>query len=83
MLDNHGIEKALKELPVNNPQIEVHGGGKEIVVSVTSDTFKEMNEAKRQAMVWDHLRSRYAPSDLVAIEFILVNAPGEDTSDQE
>lgn len=83
MLDKQSLETALKELPVKNPQVDVQGEGKEIVITLTSDSFKGMNVAKRQAMVWDYLRSHYSPDDLVAIEFVFTNVPGEDTADQE
>ena len=55
-------------------------GGLTLVATVVSGSFRDQDEADRQAAVWGYLRDKLGSDGLRNIEFIFTNTPEEDTA---
>ncbi|MBI2375115.1 MAG: hypothetical protein HYV07_14050 [Deltaproteobacteria bacterium] len=71
------LENTLRTMPgVDKEKVEVVGD-RTLVATVVSGSFRDQDEADRQAMVWRFLRERIGSDALQNIEFIFTNAPDE------
>jgi acid stress-induced BolA-like protein IbaG/YrbA len=75
---------ALRQLPVQDPTIEMHAGdGYHLLATVVSPTFEGMDEFDRQDLVWGHLREHLDMGARARIEFVFTDAPSELIEDTE
>ena len=72
------LETDLRSLP-KVQSVSVEGNG-QLIATVVSGSFEQLDEGKRQKLVWTHLWSRHSdePYQLSNIEFIFTNAPDEE-----
>ena len=72
------LQAALTDMPnIDNATVV---GGLTLVATVVSGTFRDQDEADRQALVWSYLRGRLGADELQNIELIFTNTPEEDTA---
>jgi acid stress-induced BolA-like protein IbaG/YrbA len=79
-MTKENLERALRELPLKNLTVVVNLDGRRLTAVVTAPKFTNMDEAERQRIVWGHFRKRFSDHELVRLEFIFTNAPGEATA---
>ena len=72
------LQTILEALAVDHPRVEVVGQRPNLLATVTSSSFADLDDGLRQELVWGHLRERARSADHLAdVEFIFTNAPGE------
>jgi acid stress-induced BolA-like protein IbaG/YrbA len=72
------LQAALAQMPnIENATVV---GGLTLVATVVSGSFRNQDEADRQAAVWAYLRNRLGSGELQNIEFIFTNTPEENTA---
>ncbi len=57
--------------------VELSWDGPRLVASVVSASFENVDEAERQAMIWDLLEQHLSIDDRLRIAFIFTNSPRE------
>lgn len=63
---------------LDNPEVDaIRGEFTKVMGVVVSPSFEGMNEAQRQAVVWDRVFKTFEPADVKRIEFIYTDAPSE------
>lgn len=72
------LQQALDEMPNIHRATVV--GGLTLVATVVSGSFRDQDEAVRQATVWGYLRGRLGSDELQNVEFIFTNTPEENTA---
>lgn len=77
MLNTETLEQALRELDLEELEVRVIPEGHRFTAVVMTPAFTDMDEADRQSLVWGHLRERFSDHELVRIEFIFTDYPGE------
>jgi acid stress-induced BolA-like protein IbaG/YrbA len=69
------FEQRLKEFPSAN-DVHVVGNGK-FVAEMVVRSFEDVDEADRQERVYAFLRERFSDDEMMAVEYIITNAPGD------
>lgn len=62
---------------------EVRVDERALVATLVSSSFAGVDEAERQEQVWRHLRENLSADELRSVEFVLTDAPGEDTREDQ
>lgn len=74
------LETSLQGLPIDSPEIRIFPSDTaklRYFARVVSKTFEGMNEARRQALVWNRLLNTLDDSDQRRVEFVFTDAPSE------
>ena len=77
-MTNKELLEALEALFEPAPEVNIGHDGQKFVAVVVSTSFEGMDEAERQSLVWGHLQQRFEDHQLVQLEFVFTNTPGED-----
>jgi acid stress-induced BolA-like protein IbaG/YrbA len=77
VMNKDTLEQKLRELPYDSLDIRVVPDGLRFTAVVTTPAFSKMDEAERQRVVWRHLRKHFSDHELVRIEFIFTDSPGD------
>lgn len=68
------LEKILGDYP-GGGVVDVTDDGK--LATITSESFQGLGEAERQAKVWGFLQEHCSDEELVRLDFVFTNAPGD------
>ncbi len=60
-----------------NPHVEMYPDGYRWVASVVSETFEDLDEAERQALIWDLLEQNLSVEDHRRVEYVSTRSPRE------
>jgi acid stress-induced BolA-like protein IbaG/YrbA len=70
------LHAVLATAAVADPEIEVTWDGYKVVGAVVSSTFEGINEAERQALIWDALE-QMSMEERLRVAFVFTDTPEE------
>jgi hypothetical protein len=73
------LERSLRDFPGIDTNAVVIAGDARFVAQIRVPSFAGVDEADRQAQVYDFLRQRFPVGELQDIEYIIITAPGDDS----